>query len=111
MVVGSYEVDVAWIDLVVVGVVVYDDFFIIMVSIILGWFCIISSRPTSIGSKGLGNLVLLGISKMRCGFGDDSSSPRWTLPIPNSTVSRLSVKLAGGFISSTSIASSSYSSS
>ena len=59
MVVGSYEVDVVRIDLVVVGVVVDDDFFIIMVSIILGWFCIISSRPTSIGSKGLDNQVYL----------------------------------------------------
>ena len=51
MVVGSYEVDVVRIDLVVVGVVVEDDFFIIMVSIILGWFCIISSRPTSLGRR------------------------------------------------------------
>ena len=51
VVVGSYDVDVVRIGLVVMDVVVDNDFFIIMVSIILGWFCIISSRPTSLGRR------------------------------------------------------------
>ena len=85
-------------------------FLIMVVSIILGWFCITSSRPTSIWSKGLVTCDPLGINKMRGVFGCDSSSPSWTFCSSISTLSRFFFSVDGSSVSSMSLLSSSLSS-